>query len=111
MFLYRTFCHQLPWFQRGLLLIIVKLLKTSGTQGNHQQIEAAISNIFDDHDIVEKAMQLYVNIHHDDSMTIKMRKDCRSRYAKFVYYNHNRVVCYCHGGRRQKITLVREGRV
>ena len=67
-------------------------------------------NIFDDHDIVEKAMQLYVNIHHDDSMTIKMRKTVESRYAKSVYYNHN-VVCYCHGGRRQKIALVREGRV
>jgi len=67
--------------------------------------EAAM-NIFDDHDIVEKAMQLYVNIHHDDSMTIKMRKTVES-----VYYNHNRVVCYCHGGRRQKIALVREGRV
>ena len=34
-----------------------------------------VVNTFDDHHILEKAMQLYVNIHHDDSVTIKMRKD------------------------------------
>jgi len=92
-----TFGVVLPIVSLAMLCIISVLVSyvLSST-------EAAISNIFDDHDIVEKAMQLYVNIHHDDSMTIKMRKDCRSRYAKFVYYNHNRVVCYCHGGRRQK---------
>jgi len=72
--------------------------------------EAAISNIFDDHDIVEKAMQLYVNIHHDDSMTIKMRKDCIISLCEVCLF-HNRVLCYCHGGRQQKIALVREGRV
>ena len=28
-------------------------------------------------------------------MKIKYRKELRSYYAKFVYYNHNRVVCKC----------------
>ena len=32
---------------------------------------------------------------------IKYRKELRSRYAKFVYYNHNRVVCECHMSRRR----------
>ena len=32
---------------------------------------------------------------------LNIEKELRSRYAKFVYYNHNRVVCECHMSRRR----------
>jgi len=53
-------------------------------------------NTFDDH-------ELHVNTYNDNNtVTINMRKDCRSPYAKFVYYNYDSVVCSCHGGQRDR---------
>jgi hypothetical protein len=50
----------------------------------------AVLNTFDDCDISEKAEHLCV-ILYDNKESIK---DCRSRYAKFVYYNCVRYSCH-----------------
>ena len=49
-----------------------------------------------------KAMQSHVHRQHDGVRRIKYRKEFRSRYATFVYYNHNRVVCECHTSSRDR---------
>ena len=46
-------------------------------------------------------MQSYVRRQHDGVGKIKYGKKFRSRYAKFVYYRHNCVVCECHKSRRR----------
>ena len=47
-------------------------------------------------DLLEEAIQLFV--YHQDGGAVKLKcgKELRSRYAKFVSYNHNRSVCECH---------------
>jgi hypothetical protein len=47
------------------------------------------THVFDDCDIFEKAIELSVNIDEENSEYIPI-KDCRSRYAKFIYYNRIR---------------------
>ena len=51
--------------------------------------------------VLGKAMQSHVHRQHDGVGKIKYRKEFRSRYATFVYYNHNRVACECHTSRRR----------
>ena len=46
-------------------------------------------------------MQPFVHHQHDGVVKIKYREELRSRYAKFVYCNHNRVVRECHVSRRR----------
>ena len=48
-------------------------------------------------------MQALVHHQHDGVAKIKYREELRSRYAKFVYCNYNRVVLECHvSGRRDR---------
>ena len=51
--------------------------------------------------VLGKTVQSYVHRQHDGVRKIKYRKEFRSRYATFVYYIHNRVVCECHTSRRR----------
>ena len=51
--------------------------------------------------VLGEAMQSYVHRQHHGVGKIKYRKEFRSRYGTFVYYNHNRVVCECHTSRRR----------
>ena len=44
-------------------------------------------------------MQPFVHHQHDGVEKIKYTEELRSRYAKFVYCNHNRVVRECHVSR------------
>ena len=44
-------------------------------------------------------MQPFVHHQHDGVVKIKYREELRSRYAKFVYCNHNRAVRQCHVSR------------
>ena len=48
--------------------------------------------------INQKKLINLTNVHeyNDVLMSIKVQ-EFRSRYAKYVYYNCNRVVCECHG--------------
>ena len=48
-----------------------------------------------------EAIQSFVYRQHDGVEKIKYGKELRSRYATFVYYNNNRVVCECHMSRRR----------
>ena len=52
--------------------------------------------------LVGEAVQSFVHHQHHGVVKIKYRKELRSRYAKFVYYNHNRVVCECRLSRRDR---------
>ena len=51
--------------------------------------------------VLWKAMQSFVDQQHDGVGNVKYRKELSYRYIKFVYYNHNRVVCECHMSRRR----------
>ena len=42
-----------------------------------------------------------VHEHNDILVSIKVQ-EFRSRYAKYVYYNCSRVVCECHGYKRDR---------
>ena len=46
-------------------------------------------------------MQPFVHHQHDGVVKIKYKEKLRFRYAKFVYCNHNCVVCECHVARCQ----------
>lgn len=41
-------------------------------------------------------MQSFVHHQHNGVVKIEYIKELRFRFAKFVYYNHNRVVYECH---------------
>lgn len=65
-------------------------------------IVQGFSNIFNDCHILEKTIKLCnINIYNDVVVSIKVQK-CRSRYAKYLYYNCNRVVCACHANHRER---------
>ena len=51
--------------------------------------------------VLREAMQSFVHHQHDGVVKIKHRNELRFRFTKFVYYNHNRVVCECHIWRRR----------
>ena len=46
--------------------------------------------------VLGEAMQSFVHHQHNGVVKIKYIKELRFRFAKFVYYNHNRVVYECH---------------
>ena len=51
--------------------------------------------------VLWEAMQSFVDQQYDGVGNVKYRKGLRYRYIKFVYYNHNRVVCEYHMSRRR----------
>ena len=55
----------------------------------------AMLNVLGKCDVLGEAMQPFVHHQHDGAVKIKYREELRSRYAKFVYCNHNRVVREC----------------
>ena len=59
-------------------------------------------NTLDDCDIQEKVVNMtYVHEHNDVTVSIKVQQ-FRSRCAKSVDYNRTRVVCECHGYKRDR---------
>ena len=57
-------------------------------------------NTLDDCDLLEKVVNMTnVQIHNDVTVSIKVRQ-FRSRCANSVYYDCTRVVCECHGHKR-----------
>ena len=54
-------------------------------------VENVVISAFDDCDILEKAIYSTGNVNNYSMVTIKARKDMRSRNAKYVYYNYCRV--------------------
>ena len=59
----------------------------------------AMLNVLGKCDVLGEAMQPFVHHPHDGVVKIKYREELRSRYGKFVYCNHNRVVRECHVSR------------
>ena len=61
-------------------------------------------NVLGKCDLLGEAMQPFVHHQHDDveKNLIKYREELRSRYAKFVYCNYNRVVLECHVSGRDR---------
>ena len=58
-------------------------------------------NVLGKCDVLGEAMHPFVHHQHDGAVKIKYREELRSRYAKFVYCNHNRVVRECYVSRRR----------
>ena len=59
-------------------------------------------NTLEDCDIFEKVISL-TNVHHHNDVKVSINvQDFRSRYSKFVYHNCTRVVCKCHGNKRDR---------
>ena len=59
-------------------------------------------NILDDCDILEKVVNM-TNVHEHNDVTVSIKvQQFRSRCAKSVYYNRTRVVCECHGYKRDR---------
>ena len=54
-------------------------------------VENVVISAFDDCDILDKAIYTTGNVNNYSMVTIKARKDMRSRNAKYVYYNYCRV--------------------
>ena len=54
-------------------------------------VENVVISAFDDCDILDKAIYSTRNVNNYSMLTIKARKDMRSRNAKYVYYNYCRV--------------------
>ena len=54
-------------------------------------VENVVISAFDDCDILDKAINSTGNVNNYSMVTIKARKDMRSRNAKYVYYNYCRV--------------------
>ena len=63
----------------------------------------AMLNVLGKCDILWEAIQPFVHHQHDGVAKIKYKEELRSRYAKYVYCNYNRVVRECHvSGRRDR---------
>ena len=59
-------------------------------------------NTLDDCDILEKVVNM-TNVHEHKDFTVSIKvQQFRSRCAKSVYYNRTRVVCECHGYKRDR---------
>ena len=56
----------------------------------------AMLNVVGKCDVLGEAVQPFVHHQHDGVAKIKYREELRSRYAKFVYCNYNRVVHEYH---------------
>ena len=61
----------------------------------------AMLNVAGKRVVLGEAMPSFVHRQRDGAGKVKYREELRSRYAKFVYYNHNRVVCECHMSRHR----------
>ena len=51
-------------------------------------VETVVNSTFNDCELA-KAIHLSGNAYNDSMVTIKMREDVRSRYAKYVYFNYS----------------------
>ena len=58
-------------------------------------------NTLDDCDILEKVVNM-TNVHEHKDFTVSIKVQFRSRCAKSVYCNRTRVVCECHGYKRDR---------
>ena len=59
-------------------------------------------NFLNDCDMLEKLINL-TNVHEHNDILVSIKvQEFRSRYAKYVYYNCSRVVCECHGYKRDR---------
>ena len=59
-------------------------------------------NTLDDCDLLEKVVNM-TNVHEHNDVTVSIKvQQFRSRYAKYVYYNCTRVLCECHGNKRDR---------
>ena len=59
-------------------------------------------NTLDDCDLLEKVVNM-TNVHEHNDVTVSIKvQQFRSRCAKSVYYNRTRVVCECHGYKRDR---------
>ena len=59
-------------------------------------------NILDDCDLPEKVVNM-TNVHEHNDVTVSIKvQQFRSRCAKYVYYNCTRVLCECHGCKRNR---------
>ena len=56
----------------------------------------------DDCDLLEKVLNM-TNVHEHNDVTVSIKvQQFRSRCAKYVYYNCTRVLCECHGCKRNR---------
>ena len=56
----------------------------------------------DDCDLLEKVVNM-TNVHEHNDVTVSIKvQQFRSHYAKYVYYNCIRVLCECHGYKRDR---------
>ena len=63
----------------------------------------AMLNVLEKCDVLGEAIQPFVHHQHDGAAKIKFKEELGSRYAKFVYFNYNRVVRECQvSGRRYR---------
>ena len=59
-------------------------------------------NTLDDCDLLEKVVNM-TNVHEHNDFTVSIKvQQFRSRCAKSVYCNRTRVVCECHGYKRDR---------
>ena len=59
-------------------------------------------NTLDDCDLLEKVVNM-TNVHEHNSIAVSIKvQQFRSRSAKYVYYNCTRVLCECHGYKRDR---------
>ena len=59
-------------------------------------------NTLDDCDLLEKVVNM-TNVHEHNDFTVSIKEQqFRSRCAKSVYCNRTRVVCECHGYKRDR---------
>ena len=59
-------------------------------------------NTLDDCDLLEKVVNM-TNVHEHNSVAVSIKvQQFRSRSAKYVYYNCTRVLCECHGYKRDR---------
>ena len=79
------------------LVFIVSIIVTAYALVQHFMsyvdgyVENVVISAFDDCDILDKAIYSTGNVNNYSMVTIKARKDMRSRNAKYVYYNYCRV--------------------
>ena len=59
-------------------------------------------NTLNDCDLLEKVVNM-TNVHEHNDVTLSIKvQQFRSCYAMYVYYNCTRVLCECHGYRRDR---------
>ena len=56
----------------------------------------------DDCDLLEKVVSM-TNVREQNDVTVSIKvQQFRSRYARYVYYNCTRILCECHGYKRDR---------